>query len=156
MKTLTDEEVRNILREGQYGHLGLCEDGNAYVIPMSYGYAGDVLYFHGSHGLKTEYVEATDRACFSIDNVRSPEEWVSVLAFGRVTRVTEERERLAAMDALMERPDPPAWGAGEAKRSGDSKVAEEYYKLEIDEVTGRASLAEGVASSEDDLEVLGA
>lgn len=139
METLTDEEARNVLREGEYGHLGLCKDGQAYVLPMCYGYVGPALYFHGTQGLKDEYVEATERACFSVGWIRSLDEWVNVLVYGTMARVTEDDDRLIAMDALMERPNPPTWGTspvGEPAREDEPDV---YYKLTVEEVTGRVS-----------------
>lgn len=139
METLTDEEARNVLREGEYGHLALCKDGQAYVIPMCYGYAGQALYFHGTGGLKAEFAEATERACFSVGWIKSLDEWVNVLAYGALERIEEERERLVAMDALLERPNPPVWGTTDAGEPARADEPEVYYKLAIDEVTGRVS-----------------
>src|SRR5208282_2210594 len=42
------DAVNQILDEALRCHVGFAVDGQPYVIPMSYGRDGDVLYIHGS------------------------------------------------------------------------------------------------------------
>ena len=42
-----------ILDEGMVCHVGFVEDGEPFVIPMSYARVGDALYVHGSRAGRT-------------------------------------------------------------------------------------------------------
>ena len=70
----SDREIRDrssidgILHAASVCHLALCDGDRPYVVPMSYGYDGDRLYFHcASEGRKLDVVRRNPNACFAVE-----------------------------------------------------------------------------------------
>lgn len=95
------------LKRNRFGVLALAEGGQAYAIPMFYGYDGKRLYFQSHPGMKDEYLNATESACFLVTEVHGPDDWSSVQVHGHVERATLTDDAFAAMEALMKNPLPP-------------------------------------------------
>ncbi len=69
MKSFQDsrEEIENILRSERVGWLGLAVDGEAYVVPLNYGYSNGRILFHCAlHGKKLDMLRANPQVCFSV------------------------------------------------------------------------------------------
>ncbi len=147
---MRQEEIQSLLGHARYGHLGLARHGKAYVIPIAFGYDGKNVYFHVERGLKCEYVDDTEEACFQVDHVLDMDQWMSVLAFGPVHEVTNEDERLVAMDALLSAPLPPEWGVSETGEPahGEPQI---MYRLDVTRVTGRKSAHPMAKDSEEEM-----
>lgn len=88
-------------------------DGWPYAVPLSYGYDGRRLYFHGANaGLKVELLERDPHVCFNIyvpiGVVRGElaqnysYDFKSVTGFGVATRATEQHDIETALDAIMD------------------------------------------------------
>jgi nitroimidazol reductase NimA-like FMN-containing flavoprotein (pyridoxamine 5'-phosphate oxidase superfamily) len=83
--------------------------------------------------------------------VRTEDEWASVLAFGPVEEVHDDKDRLRAMDALMRNPMPPAWGASEHQEPLHHDRPGRVYMLKIQRMTGRRSVPAGPSRAEREL-----
>ncbi|WP_276300073.1 pyridoxamine 5'-phosphate oxidase family protein [Halorussus lipolyticus] len=126
--------------EGQgWGCLTLADGGEAYSVPLSFGYDGDsTLYFQvqtDDDSDKMAYLDATTTATFLVPEVQPPE-WSSVIVRGAVEKVPDD-EADEAYSAFADNAWFPAcpW-------TNDKDPAEvEFYKLEADELTGRTSVA---------------
>lgn len=92
MRTLTREEIDTVLHEIGYGYLGLADDGRPYVIPLSFGYDGETLFFQmNSGGRKSAYIEDGARACFTAVRVAvDAPSTTSVIVEGALESVPEE------------------------------------------------------------------
>jgi nitroimidazol reductase NimA-like FMN-containing flavoprotein (pyridoxamine 5'-phosphate oxidase superfamily) len=105
---MSDREVEELLERRGYGTLSLASDGQAYAVPMSFGYADDRLYFvfrrPDERSRKLTYIEETDRASFLVMDVASKHDWASVLVEGPVHEVPEDD-----WDALFEAVEGNAW-----------------------------------------------
>ena len=99
--TLDREEQAALLRAGAVGRLGLRTADGVIVLPMSYGYDGDALYFHSRPGEKLRLLRADPRLCFQIDAIRSPADWRSVLVHGRFEELMEPAERERALALII-------------------------------------------------------
>lgn len=91
MHTMTREEIDELLREVGYGFLGLADGGQPYVIPMSFGYDGEHLFFQmNSRGRKYEYIEHGTAASFTAVNLAgTTSNSASVIVEGVLERVPE-------------------------------------------------------------------
>lgn len=140
MEPMTDAEVRTMVDGSWFGTLAVARSNRAYAIPIFYGHLDDTFYFHSLPGLKDDYIEATEEACLTIVRAESEDRWASVMALGPVEPVTMEQEKVAAMDALMGVPLPPAEGTTEsgAPKRGDTGLI--YRKLTPRELHGRKSV----------------
>ncbi|WP_318567253.1 pyridoxamine 5'-phosphate oxidase family protein [Salinigranum marinum] len=102
---MDDETARAFLREQGFGVLSLASNGEAYGIPISYGYdvEAERLYFvflrPGERSKKKRFGEATERASFLTFDVPSREEWRTVIATGTL-RIVDDDEWSAVSAAL--------------------------------------------------------
>ena len=79
---LNEREVDALLERQRYGRLGFTLDGQLYIIPINYGYAGGVLYGHaseGSHlyghgtqGTKVRGMRKNPVVAFEVDEIVDP------------------------------------------------------------------------------------
>ncbi|MDZ7688524.1 MAG: pyridoxamine 5'-phosphate oxidase family protein [Halobacteriales archaeon] len=150
MRNLSDEESEEVLRNRPGGILSMCDDGEPYAIPMTYGYHDGDLYFEfgtAEEGRKFEVLERNPRASLTVyafDRSRwgdstanvlsSGFAWVSVIATGDVEKVDEPSE--AAVESIMEarRPSPAnPWGDSIAKTELN------FYRMNIEKLSGRTA-----------------
>lgn len=91
MRSLDEEEIDTVLRESGYGFLGLANEDQPYVIPMSFGYDGDALYFQmNSQGRKFEFMEGHSTAVFSVlDYDPTTGVYKSILVEGELAAITD-------------------------------------------------------------------
>jgi nitroimidazol reductase NimA-like FMN-containing flavoprotein (pyridoxamine 5'-phosphate oxidase superfamily) len=144
MDVMAPHEVREFVARNRFGMLGLAAEGNAYVVPLYYGFDGVSVYFSTRPGLKSRFMTTTREACFVIARVVSFDDWASVEVFGRLEEVRAGSGLTAAMNALMSVPLPPEWGVsgfGEPRR-GD--VGAGIYRLVPRDWSGRKSHPGGV------------
>jgi nitroimidazol reductase NimA-like FMN-containing flavoprotein (pyridoxamine 5'-phosphate oxidase superfamily) len=105
--------VEAILDEGLVAHVGFSQDGQTFVVPMSYGRAGDRLYLHGGAASRALAVlRGGAVACVTVTLLdglvlarsafRHSVNFRSVMVFG-VPRAVEGREaKRAALAAIVE------------------------------------------------------
>ena len=49
--------------------LALCENDTPYLVPLSYGYANNTLYFHSAaEGKKIEILKTNPKVCFEVES----------------------------------------------------------------------------------------
>ena len=103
-------DLHSILDENLVAHVGLVENGQPLVIPMTYGRSGDTLYLHGSSGSRLMRLLADNpQVCVSVtelnalkvarSNFNSGMHYRSVVIFG-MARLLEDEEKLAALDLI--------------------------------------------------------
>jgi nitroimidazol reductase NimA-like FMN-containing flavoprotein (pyridoxamine 5'-phosphate oxidase superfamily) len=138
---MDDETARAFLRDQGFGVLSLASDGEAYGIPISYGYDTETerLYFvflrPGETSKKARFGAATTRASFLTFDVPSRDEWRTVIVTGRL-RTVDDDEWPAVRDAL----DDNAWFP---TLFSETEPMQDIvgWALDIDDVTGMHSRA---------------
>ena len=109
-QALLPEECESILERGEWGVLALHgDDGYPYTVPLNYVFHNGVIYFHSARsGHKIDALERSDKASFCVVDKSDllPEDFAtayqSVVAFGRIRKVTDKDELLEALKALVE------------------------------------------------------
>jgi len=150
--------INAILDEGVVCHVGFVEDGNPFVIPMSYARDGDTLYFHGSRASRTMRVltsgepvcgEVTivDGVVLGRTAVYHSVNYRSVVLFGRGREVTGHDEKLAALEAIMEHIVPGRWADLRAPTHGEV-TATMVAAVALDEAS--AKIRSGPAAEDDE------
>ncbi len=114
-------ELYAVLDAGLVGHLGVVVGGAPVVLPTGYGRHDDVLYLHGSTGAASLRAAEGAPACFTVTHVDGVVYARSVfhhsmnyrcaVVHGRARRVTDDAERLRALEALTEHLAPGSWAA---------------------------------------------
>jgi nitroimidazol reductase NimA-like FMN-containing flavoprotein (pyridoxamine 5'-phosphate oxidase superfamily) len=105
--------IEAILDEGLVAHVGFAQDGQTFVVPMSYGRVGDKLYLHGGAASRAlAALRGGAAACVTVTLLdglvlarsafRHSVNFRSVMVFG-VARAVEGREaKRAALTAIVE------------------------------------------------------
>ncbi len=128
--------VERFLADRGVGVLSMADDGEAYGIPLSYGYdaAADRLYFvllqTGERSQKEAFVERTDRASFTVFDVAGRGDWRSVVARGPL-RPLDEDEYERATAAI----ESDAWYPSLFRESTPTRGIA-GWTLEVEELTG--------------------
>ena len=105
-------DLHSIIDENLVAHVGLVEDGQPLVIPMTYGRSEDTLFLHGSSGSRLMRLSADNaRVCVSIvelnalkvarSNFNSGMHYRSAVIFGEA-RLLKDEEKLAALDLISD------------------------------------------------------
>ncbi len=117
-RQVTDpEKIRAVILDSQCCRLGFCDDGEVYIVPMSFGYAEEdgkqVFYFHSAgEGRKIDLIGKNPRVGFELDTgyrlqADGPAHectaaFQSVIGTGVVEFVTEPAEKIQGLDCIME------------------------------------------------------
>jgi hypothetical protein len=145
-KEITEQkELDEIIKQAQVCRLAVSYEAMAYIIPMSFGYAERVLYFHSAQeGLKILILRENPKASFEveIDTQVVPSErgcdWTmryqSVIGFGEVEFIEEPESKRKAMRIILEH---YADKVGLIEDSALSKVT--LFMLKVSTMTGKKS-----------------
>lgn len=150
------ETIYKILDEGLVCHVGLCEDGQPFVIPTLYARIGDAIYFHGSaasrmlrgvgHGANVcVTVTLTDGIVLARSVFNHSMNYRSVVALGKATLVDAPEEKLEALRAFTEKILPGRWA--DARQPNEKELkATSILRLPLTEASAKVR----VGSPEDD------
>jgi nitroimidazol reductase NimA-like FMN-containing flavoprotein (pyridoxamine 5'-phosphate oxidase superfamily) len=153
------EQIELILDAGLVGHLAFVADGQPYAIPMLYARIDELLYLHGSP-LSRLLKRAVDGAevCFTVTLLdglvlarsafHHSLNFRSVVVLGETRAVREPAEKLASLEALVERVMP---GRSADARGPDAKElkATEVVALRLDEASAKIRTGPPVDAPED-------
>lgn len=114
-----------MLRHGEYGFLAMVNaDGGGYGVPLSYVYEDGIVYFHcAPQGHKLDNLALDDRMTFTVVGATKvicggfTTAYQSVMLFGRVRLVQDDRERFEALERLGTKYNP-----------GFEEVAKKYIR----------------------------
>ena len=101
------------------GHVGFVEDGQPYVIPTAIWRQGDRLYWHGAAASRMLRATAGARVCITVSRIDAlvlarsgfnhSVDYHSAVVLGTANLVTDQAEKLAALEAFVERLYPGRW-----------------------------------------------
>lgn len=112
------KKAGELLASSPVGFLALTDEHGPYVVPISFAYDGEDIYFHGGEGKKSRALEAEERVCLSVtsepelvkgdtpcaDNFRCG----SALVFGRAAPLESTFEKDAALRTIVAKYHPEA------------------------------------------------
>ncbi len=140
---LSDEECIKILNEEPRGILSvLGEDDYPYGLPLDFIYHDNKIIFHSAmEGHMYDSIKKHDKVSFCVlDRGKKVEnEWYyvfnSVILFGKVKTVTDEKERLADIRLLGNRYFPSEDYTEDEIRKAFERV--HVFELNIEHMTGK-------------------
>ena len=145
---LSRKEVLDILHKGTSGVLALLGDNDyPYAVPISYAYDDGKIYFHSAKsGHKIGAIQRTEKASFCVidKDLVVPEEYTtyfrSVIAFGKIRVIENEREKRAAIEKLAIKYAPEDTAANR-----DNAINREWkplcmLEMKIDHITGKETI----------------
>jgi len=110
---ITDKALIDaIIRECRVCRLGLSDGKEPYIVPLCFGYDGQVLYFHSaSEGRKIDILRKNNRVCFEFDipgEMKESEQgckwgirYRSVIGYGTAELVDNGEAKRNALEILM-------------------------------------------------------
>jgi hypothetical protein len=138
---MDEAAAEDLLREEGVGVLSLADEGLAYCIPVSFGYADRSIYFvflqPAEDSEKIAFAEATREASFLAFTRPSKHNWRSVIARGPVHRLDE-----GEWDELVDAMGDNAWFPS---LFAETQPMQDLvgYELRVDSLTGLQSKAAG-------------
>jgi nitroimidazol reductase NimA-like FMN-containing flavoprotein (pyridoxamine 5'-phosphate oxidase superfamily) len=142
----TDREIDDILNRATVCHLGMCDRGLPYVVPLNYGYADGCLYMHcARQGRKIDILRANNLVSFTVyvdERLAESDaacKWTmkyrSVMGTGRATLIEAENEKEKALSIVMRH-------YSEAEYTFDKQLVDRMtiIRVQIDEVSGKKSI----------------
>lgn len=140
---LGQSECEELLRREKRGVLAvLGDDAYPYAVPLNFVYEDGALYFHcAREGHKIDAVASHPKASFCVhdDGVLEEGSWWyhvrSVIAFGRIARVTDEDEVACALRLIGTKYFPPSEDIEAEIVRSIKRVA--VLKLSIEHLTGK-------------------
>ncbi len=139
-------EIEDILKRGRVCHLGLCDKGIPYVVPVNYGYADGSLYVHSAReGKKIEILRSNNTVSFNvcIDErlIQSATactwtmKYCSVTGSGKAYLVESREEKNEALRLIVSH-----YSAGEYQL--DSAMVDRVLiiKVRVDKLSGKMSV----------------
>lgn len=147
-QALTENECIEILNNNTNGVLALSGDeGYPYAVPLSYVYFDGCIYFHSaSEGHKIDSIKRNGKASFCVvaeDNIVSEKfttYFKSVIAFGRVELIEDEKEKINAL-MLLAKKYSPCEAVDSAKKEIDGSLKRvKILKLNIEHLSGKCAI----------------
>lgn len=147
-----------VLDAGLVCHLGFAADGGPAVLPTAYGRDGDTLYLHGSSANGAFGAAAGQRVCVTVTHMdglvcarsvfNHSVNYRSAVIFGTAEIVTDEAERLHALEVVTDHLIPGRWAAAR-KPTRKEMAATAVAALSLEEASVKIRAA-GVADDEED------
>ena len=137
MKTLLEDEARALLSACRIGRLGCIDNGEPYVVPISYVFEDGSIYSHSLPGRKIEALRLIPRACLQVDEIENDFEWRSVIAYGNFEEIRVPSDRRSILSKVLARfplLTPVESVIAEDAGAPDSVV----FRIRIDRITGVA------------------
>ena len=147
-QTLSQQEIANILHKGTSGVLALLGDNDyPYAVPISYVYDDGKIYFHSAKsGHKIDAIQKTAKASFCVidKDLIVPAKYTtyfrSVIAFGQIRVIEDDREKRAAIEKLAIKYAPEDTAANR-----DNTINREWkplcmLEMTIEHITGKEAI----------------
>lgn len=149
-----DKEIKDkkcvewILKKAPVCRIALCGKNKPYIVPMNFGFKDNCLYLHSAReGHKIDLIIKNNNICFEADietEVLSSDnacnwgmKYYSVIGFGKAHFIKDEKEKISALDIIMQKYSNKSPKSFEYLKSALDKTT--LIKVEIENLTGKKS-----------------
>jgi nitroimidazol reductase NimA-like FMN-containing flavoprotein (pyridoxamine 5'-phosphate oxidase superfamily) len=141
------KEIDAVIHASDVCRLAMARGNEPYLVPLSFGYDGQALYFHTAlTGKKIDFIEANHQVCFEFEhqvqvvtNDESACKWSfsfkSVLGYGIVSEIVHPAQKEQGLSHIMRHYSHKQWAFNE-KAMAKTRV----WKISIQSLTGKQSL----------------
>ena len=137
MRSLLEKEGEELLTSAKIGRLGCVDNGEPYVVPISYFFEAGSVYSHSLPGRKIDILRSHPRACLQVDDIENDFCWRSAIAWGDFEEVHGPAERNAILRKLLAR--FPLLTPVESTMAMDASAPDSVvFRVRIDRITGMA------------------
>jgi uncharacterized protein len=145
IQEMTRDASLEFLARKRVGRLACARDGQPYITPLYFVRSGDCLYSFSTVGQKIEWMRINPLVCVEADELESPQQWLSVIVFGRYTELPKEPEsedaRQLAYSLLQQR--PMWWEPALVKtiiRGKEREFEPVYFRIHISKISGHRAI----------------
>lgn len=144
-REITDRTViDDIIGRCTVCRLGMCDEGEPYIVPLSFGYDGRCLYFHAApHGRKLDVIRRNSRVCFEFDILNEvvgadqacnwSMRYESVMGRGTAEILDSPADKMMALSLIMGQYSDRQWQIPEQELAGIVII-----RVAIDGISGKA------------------
>jgi uncharacterized protein len=142
-----------LLTKLRLARLACAKDLQPYITPIHYAYHDGYVYSFSTVGQKIEWMRANPRVCLEADEIKSPQEWSSVIVFGRYEELpnTEEWRLLREMAYSLLQQREIWWEPGLAKTIIDGTarpLLPLFYRVFVEQITGHRASVELIGAGQ--------
>lgn len=147
-KQITErKEIDAIIHASDVCRLAMARENEPYLVPLSFGYDGQALYFHtASAGKKIDFIESNHHVCFEFEHqvqvVANDDhacKWSfsfkSVIGYGTVSEVVHLAQKKQGLSQIMQHYSQKQWSFNE-----QTVAKTRVWKISIQSLTGKQSL----------------
>jgi nitroimidazol reductase NimA-like FMN-containing flavoprotein (pyridoxamine 5'-phosphate oxidase superfamily) len=138
---MRSKECREMLMRLGYGRLACACNNRPYIVPIYFVYDADRLYCFSTLGKKIEWMRENPLVCVQGDEVRSHDNWASVIVFGQYVEIPNAREYAKSREHVRSLLQKRAlwWQSGytasQIRRKAKPPVLV-FYCIQIEEMSG--------------------
>lgn len=144
-RQITDRDaIDTIIRRCNVCRLGMSDNGQPYIVPLSFGYDGYCIYVHAAlAGRKADILKQNNRVCFEFDRLLEVTtadqacnwsmKYESVIGFGVAEMLEDGDAKMAAFRCIMKQ-----YSDGDWTFTGQAMNSTAVYCIRIEEITGKA------------------
>lgn len=141
IEELTRQANLDFLAGKRFGRIACAKKSQPYITPFNFAYHNLHIYSFGTVGRKIEWLRASPLACVQVDEIANPQEWTSVIVFGRYEELPKTIDGQAVHELAWKllQQHKLWWEPGYSKTvlHGESRPLDPvYYRLSIDEING--------------------
>jgi uncharacterized protein len=177
IQELTKEASLELLARMRLGRLACARGNQPYVVPIYFTYDNDCLYSLSMIGQKIEWMRANPLVCVEMEEIVSPQQWTSVIIFGRYEELLDTEADRARRNqpprpvsrSISETPERPStrdfaykllrqnarwWEPGSVKTGHhDTELPPGplYYRIHIVQITGHRGIPDSVVPTDTSL-----
>jgi nitroimidazol reductase NimA-like FMN-containing flavoprotein (pyridoxamine 5'-phosphate oxidase superfamily) len=157
IQDMSREASIELLTRARLCRVACAHEGQPYVTPMHCAYDDNHLYGFSTLGQKITWMRANPLVCVLVDEIVNPQDWASVIVFGKYEELTDAAALVAdRQQAYKLLQTHPIWwepGYVETVLHGKARLMEfMYFRIHIEQISGHrgapdtAGLADSGAS----------
>jgi nitroimidazol reductase NimA-like FMN-containing flavoprotein (pyridoxamine 5'-phosphate oxidase superfamily) len=150
---MTRQVSIDLLAHSRLGRLACAHDGQPYITPIFCAYEDNYLYSFSEAGQKITWMRANPKACVEVEEVRSAQDWATVIVFGNYEELADtppyDVYRKHAYDVLQR--GHVWWEPGCATTVLHEKTRSMefvYFRIHVDQISGRRCVPDTVSGQE--------
>jgi nitroimidazol reductase NimA-like FMN-containing flavoprotein (pyridoxamine 5'-phosphate oxidase superfamily) len=154
IQDMTRQASIELLARARLCRVACAHEGQPYITPMHCAYDDNHLYGFSTLGQKITWMRANPLVCVLVDEIVSPQDWASVIVFGKYEELTDATQLVAhrqhAYNLLQTHPIWWEPGYVETVLHGKARLMEfMYFRIHIEQISGHrgASDTAGLADS---------
>jgi uncharacterized protein len=135
------EKCIELLAHLRLGRIACAEAAQPYVVPFYFAYQDGYLYSFSTVGQKIRWMRANPLVCVQADEIVTPEEWTSLVIFGRYEELPDSPELGTERDLAYQLLQRKLiwWEPGYSKtilKGTERPLIPVYFRIRIGQISG--------------------